>query len=96
MGIPVDEVRRIAALAQLELGERELQQHARQLGSILDYVDQLRQVDTSGVAPDPGSSVSAELLRPDTCLPGLEPEEALANAPDPEHGHFGVPRVIGA
>jgi aspartyl-tRNA(Asn)/glutamyl-tRNA(Gln) amidotransferase subunit C len=95
MGIPVDEVRRIAALAQLELGEQELEHYAQQLGAILDYMNQLRQVDTDGVDPDSGIPVWEDLLRADISLPSLDREDALANAPDPEHGHFGVPRVIG-
>ena len=53
MGIPVDEVRRIAALAQLELGEQELEHYAQQLGAILDYMNQLRQVDTDMLGDGP-------------------------------------------
>ena len=95
MGIPVDEVRRIAALAQLELGEQELEQYSRQLSAIVDYMDQLSQVDTSGVDPDPCIPAQDDFLRPDSSVSSLDREDALSNAPDPHHGHFGVPRVIG-
>ncbi len=95
MGISVDEVRRIAGLAQLELDEQELARYAQQLGAILGFVERLSQVDTEGVDADPGSPVTEDHLRPDTSLPGLERKDALVNAPEAEDGHFGVPRVLG-
>ncbi len=94
MGISVDEVRRIAGLAQLELDEQELPQYAQQLGAILEFVERLSQVNTEGVDADPGSPVPEDHLRPDTSLPGLQRKDALANAPEVEDGHFGVPRVL--
>ena len=95
MGISVDEVRRIAGLAQLELDEQELPRYAQQLGAILGFVERLSQVDTEGVDADPGSPVAEDHLRPDTLLPGLQRKDALENAPEAEDGHFGVPRVLG-
>ncbi len=95
MGISVDEVRRIAGLAQLELDEQELPRYAQQLGAILGFMERLSQVDTEGVDADPGSPVAEDHLRPDTPLPGLRPKDALKNAPEEEDGQFGVPRVLG-
>ncbi len=95
MGISVDEVRRIAGLAQLELDEQELPRYAQQLGAILGFMERLSQVDTEGVDADPGSPVPEDHLRPDTSLPGLQRKDALENAPETEDGHFGVPRVLG-
>ena len=95
MGISVDEVRRIAGLAQLELEEQELHRYAQQLGAILGFVERLSQVDTENVSADPGSPVAEDQLRPDTSLPGLQREDALENAPESQDGHFGVPRVLG-
>ena len=95
MEISVDEARRIAGLAQLELEEQELQQYAQQLGDILALMECLNQVDTAGVDADPGSPVREDQLRADTPLPGLRQNEALDNAPEVQDGHFGVPRVIG-
>ena len=95
MGISVDEVRRIAGLAQLELEEQELQQYAQQLGAILRFMERLNQVDTEGVDADPGSPVPEDHLRPDIPLPGLAQKDALENAPEVQDGHFCVPRVLG-
>ena len=95
MGISVDEVRRIAGLAQLELDEQELPRYAQQLNAILGFMERLSQVDTAGVEADPGSPVPEDHLRPDVSLPGLQRVDALENAPDAEDGHFSVPRVLG-
>jgi aspartyl-tRNA(Asn)/glutamyl-tRNA(Gln) amidotransferase subunit C len=96
-GFTRDEVAAIAALANLELDATEIDLFARQLGEILAYADQVRQVDTTGVPPT--ASVVARLAadRPDEVRPSLDREEALANAPDAalEAGFFKVPRVIG-
>jgi aspartyl-tRNA(Asn)/glutamyl-tRNA(Gln) amidotransferase subunit C len=95
MGISVDEVRRIAALAKLELDSAETATFAAQLSSILDYIERLRRVDTTGVDPAAAIAAGEAGLRPDAMAEGLPPEAALANAPAAAAGHFSVPRVIG-
>ena len=92
-----EQVEAIASLARLELDDSELELFGRQLGEILDYVDQLQRIDTTGVPPT-ASVVSAHAAdRDDVVRPSLDRREALANAPDParEAGLFRVPRVIG-
>ena len=91
------QVEAIASLAQLELDESELDLYGRQLGDILEYVDQLQRIDTTGVPPT-ASVVSAHAAdREDGVRPSLDRRDALVNAPDParEAGLFRVPRVIG-
>jgi aspartyl-tRNA(Asn)/glutamyl-tRNA(Gln) amidotransferase subunit C len=91
------QVESIAALAQLELDERELDLFGRQLADILAYVDQLQRIDTTGVPPT-ASVVSAHAAdRDDVVRPSLDRREAIVNAPDAarEAGLFRVPRVIG-
>jgi aspartyl-tRNA(Asn)/glutamyl-tRNA(Gln) amidotransferase subunit C len=95
MKIPIEEARRIAALAKLELDEPELERYAGQLGTILEHMDKLRQVDTEGVELTPGPALSEPTLRADTPHPSLELRQALDNAPEAEHSLFRVPRVIG-
>ncbi len=95
MGISIDEVRRVADLARLELSEQELERYSKQLNQILGHVERLRQVDTKEVETDLGAPAFEPDLRPDVLLPCLDPLEALANAPDAAHGYFKVPRVIG-
>jgi aspartyl-tRNA(Asn)/glutamyl-tRNA(Gln) amidotransferase subunit C len=90
------EVTRIAALARLDLTPDELDLFTRQLGDILDYVEQIRGLDTSGVEPT-SHGLNRPVERPDAPAPSLQRSEALAAAPDaaPEAGLFKVPRVIG-
>ena len=95
MGISVDEVRRVAALAKLELDAAETARFTAQLSSILDYIERLRQVDTTGVDPATAIAAGEGLLRLDAMTESLASEAALANAPEAAAGHFSVPRVIG-
>jgi aspartyl-tRNA(Asn)/glutamyl-tRNA(Gln) amidotransferase subunit C len=90
------DVLRIAELARLELTEDEVELFTRQLASILDYVEQIRELDTKGVAPT-SHVIGRSIDRADVAAPTLPRDEALANAPDAatEAGLFKVPRVIG-
>jgi aspartyl-tRNA(Asn)/glutamyl-tRNA(Gln) amidotransferase subunit C len=89
------DVTRIAELARLELTPDELELFTRQLGDILDYVEQIRGLDTSGVAPT-SHGLKRPVERDDASVASLPRVEALANAPDaaPEAGLFKVPRVL--
>jgi aspartyl-tRNA(Asn)/glutamyl-tRNA(Gln) amidotransferase subunit C len=91
------QVQAIAALAHLELTESEIDLFARQLGDILEYANQVQQIDTAGVAPTASVVTGHDTDRPDELRPSLDREEALANAPDaaPAAGLFRVPRVLG-
>lgn len=91
-----EEVRRIAALARLELTSEETDLFTRQLAHILDYVEQIRDLDTSGVPPT-SHVMNQPVDRPDVPRGSLAREDALANAPDAARhgGLFKVPRVFG-
>jgi aspartyl-tRNA(Asn)/glutamyl-tRNA(Gln) amidotransferase subunit C len=91
------DVQAIAALANLELDDQELDLFTRQLGDILAYAHQVQQIDTAGVPPT-ASVVTRHLAeRPDEPRPSLDRTDALSNAPDtdPDRRLFRVPRVIG-
>lgn len=92
-----EEVARIAHLARLSLTEDELQLFARQLAGILEYVEQLRQIDTAGVPPTSHPLALTAPLRGDDVRPSLPRERALEGAPegDAAAGLFKVPRVLG-
>ncbi|HET6371686.1 MAG TPA: Asp-tRNA(Asn)/Glu-tRNA(Gln) amidotransferase subunit GatC [Candidatus Polarisedimenticolia bacterium] len=98
MRIALDEVRRIARLAQLEFGQQELESLRGDLDQILTYIEQLQEIDTEGVEAaigmHGGGSGGVERLREDELQGCLSPEEALANAPESAGGHFKVPKVI--
>lgn len=90
------DVKRIAELARLELTAEELDLFTRQLGDILAYVEQIRDLDTTGVAPT-SQVLNRPVDRDDEPRPTLSREDLLRNAPDAalEAGLFKVPRVIG-
>ena len=90
------QVEAIASLAQLELDQTEIELFARQLGDILDYVNQLQQIDTTGVPPTASVVAGHPADRDDVVAPSLDRPSALANAPDGalDAGLFKVPRVI--
>lgn len=94
--LSTQEVQRIAELARLELSADELDLFTRQLGDILTYVEQIRALDTTGVAPT-SQVLNRPVDREDVTGPTLSRSELLANAPDAaaEAGLFKVPRVIG-
>ena len=93
-----DEVERIARLARLAITVDERDLFARQLTSILQYAEQLREVDTTGVAPTSHPLALSAPLRDDVTRPSLPRDVALKGAPDadPGAGLFKVPRVLGA
>jgi aspartyl-tRNA(Asn)/glutamyl-tRNA(Gln) amidotransferase subunit C len=93
-----DEVERIAHLARLSLTAEERDLFARQLTAVLQYAEQLREVDTEGVAPTSHPLALSAPLRQDEARPSLPRQEALDQAPeaDREAGLFKVPRVLGA
>jgi aspartyl-tRNA(Asn)/glutamyl-tRNA(Gln) amidotransferase subunit C len=91
-----DDVLRIAELARLELTADEVELFTRQLAHILEYVEQIRALDTSGVMPT-SHAINRPVERADQPHQSLPRDEALAGAPEParEAGLFKVPRVFG-
>ena len=93
-GISREEVVRVVALARLSLDEEGLSRMARELGAVLEYVETLERVDTRDVPPTAHVLPLATPLREDVPEPPLDPELALANAPQRDGTAFVVPRVI--
>jgi aspartyl-tRNA(Asn)/glutamyl-tRNA(Gln) amidotransferase subunit C len=94
MKITKEEVLHVAQLARLDVAESDVERFAGQIGTILEYVDTLKKVDTSGVA---GTSHAIELtnaFRGDEEKEQLAPEAALANAPEKDDSAFVVPKII--
>lgn len=92
--LSADDVRHVAELAKLRLSDEELTQFAGQLSEILDYAARLQEVDTSSVPPTPYVLPLHNVMRDDVARPGLDNEQALANAPDAEDGFFRVRAVF--
>ncbi len=91
-----EEVERIAALARLSLSNDEAERMATELDTILGYVETLGEVDTAGIAPTSHVIPLPTPLREDRGGPSLDPEVAVANAPEREGTAFVVPKVIEA
>ncbi|RLJ71377.1 aspartyl/glutamyl-tRNA(Asn/Gln) amidotransferase subunit C [Hydrogenivirga caldilitoris] len=86
-------VQKIALLARLKLTEEEVELFSRQLGDILSFVQQLEELDTSGVEPYL-QNIEETPMREDEPKGSLTHEEALKNAPERENGFFVVPRIV--
>jgi len=95
MKITKQEILHVAHLARLEIDESSVEKFAGQVGDILAYVDQLKQVDTAGVRPTSHALALTNAFREDAETPHLPPEISLANAPQQEEGSFLVPKVVG-
>jgi aspartyl-tRNA(Asn)/glutamyl-tRNA(Gln) amidotransferase subunit C len=94
MSLTIEQVRKVANLARLELPEDDLVRMQSQLSAILDYVAQLNELDTEGVEPLAHPLPIQNVFRPDEPTPSLTPDEALANAPKREKNYFSVPAVF--
>ena len=94
MEISKEQAEHVARLARLEVSEDEKAMFARQLSSILTYIDQLKEVDTTGVEPTVTVLPTDNVFREDDMRPSLPQEKALANAPDQADGFFRVPKIL--
>jgi aspartyl-tRNA(Asn)/glutamyl-tRNA(Gln) amidotransferase subunit C len=89
------DVEHVAHLARLGLSEEEVTQLEGQLNHILEQFVVLSELDTDAIPPTARVIELENILRDDVVRPGLEPEVALANAPERSGDHFVVPAVLG-
>lgn len=94
MTLTLEEVEHIANLARLELSAEEKARYREQLSAILDYIQQLQELDTSDIPPTSSVLPPRSVLREDAPRPGLAPQELLRNAPQVEAGQFRVPPIL--
>jgi aspartyl-tRNA(Asn)/glutamyl-tRNA(Gln) amidotransferase subunit C len=87
-------VAHIAALARIRLSEAELGPLADELSHILTWMEQLNEVDTSGVAPMASVAAAGLPMREDTVTDGGQRDKILADAPRTARGFFVVPKVV--
>ncbi|MBL4601718.1 MAG: Asp-tRNA(Asn)/Glu-tRNA(Gln) amidotransferase subunit GatC [Emcibacteraceae bacterium] len=94
MSVDKQTVAKIANLARIEVSEDELENTMGELNNIIDWIEQLSEVNTDGVAAMT-SVVAADLpRREDKVTDGGYRDEVLKNAPVAEHGFFAVPKVL--
>jgi len=97
MKISREDVLKVAALANLELTDAEVETYRGQLDDILTYIDKLNEIDTSTVEPMTqvvAASADRSTLRDDVVVRSDVITEVLVGAPDPAPLYFRVPRVI--
>lgn len=92
--LSLEQVRRIADLARLELAEPELAAMQHELNGIFGLVDQMAAVDTEGVEPMSHPQAQMQRLRPDDVTERDRRAEFQAIAPQVEDGLYLVPKVI--
>jgi len=94
MSFTEQQVSKIAKLARIRLSDAEKTHYAKEMTSILQWIEQLQSVNTDNVAPL--ASVSDQTLpwRKDEVTDGNIQKEVLANAPNQQYGCFAVPKVI--
>ena len=95
MSLSREEVEKVSLLARLQLTSDELDRMTTQLGQILDYVDQLSELDTDRVEPMAHAIDVANVFAEDQPHASLDREQALANAPKRDEECFRVPAVLG-
>ena len=94
MSIDIDTARKVAKLARIRVEEAHLPKLAEQLSGILGFMEQLNEVDVTGI--DPMVSVTPMRLarRADVVTDGNIQSQILKNAPDAREGFFAVPKVV--
>jgi aspartyl-tRNA(Asn)/glutamyl-tRNA(Gln) amidotransferase subunit C len=87
-------VRRIARLARIHVGEADVARLAGELNGILNWIEQLNEVNVDGVEPMTGAVSMALAMREDAVTDGGIPEKVLSNAPDRSGNFYAVPKVV--
>jgi len=93
--ITEQDVRQVAKLSRLHLGDAEVTHFTEQLAKVLGYVAKINEVDVEGVEPMAHPLDLTNVLRDDVEQPGLSTDVALANAPQRDESFFAVPKVLG-
>lgn len=90
------DILKLARLARIQVTEDELQKYSKELTAILQYVQQLENVDTKGLKPTYQVTGLTDVMRADELHDyGVTAQELLKNAPATEAGHIKVKRMIG-
>ena len=91
-----EQVKKVANLARLEITPEEEEEFTTQLNSILDYFDQLSELDTDDVAPTTRAIETSNITRADQLEPFTDRQALLESAPEQEGGYFRVPQIMAS
>ena len=89
-----EQVKKVAHLARLDITPEEEEQFTTQLNSILDYFEQLSELDTADVPPTTRAIELSNITRPDRLKPFPDKEALIKAAPEPEGEYFRVPKIM--
>ncbi len=96
MSLSRDQVEKVSLLARLQLLPEELDTMTEQLGKIVQYIEQLSELDTDNVEPMAHAIDVANVFSDDQLAPSFEREDMLANAPARDDECYLVPPVLGS
>jgi len=94
MKINENEIQKVAKLARLELNDVEKEEFSRQLNDIIEYVEKINKLDTSGVKPADHIVELSNVFREDVVQKSIDPADIEKIAPEFRNGHIVVPRII--
>ena len=94
MSVDTATVKKVAALARIAISDADAERLVPELNNILGWIEQLGEVDVTGVEPMTAVIPNHLRLRDDIVTDGNVRDKVLANAPQAEHGFFTVPKVI--
>ena len=94
MSVDIATIKRVATLSRLHVEAADLPALAAEINGILGWIEQLSEVDTTGVKPMAGGGTTSLRWRTDAVTDGGQADAVLANAPDREGMYFGVPKVV--
>ena len=92
--IDAEQVRKVAKLSRLELTDAEVKEFTGQLSAILDYMEKMNELDTTGTEPLAHSLPISNVFREDAVRDSLGTERTLANAPRRDGEFFKVPKIL--
>ncbi|TIV13803.1 MAG: Asp-tRNA(Asn)/Glu-tRNA(Gln) amidotransferase subunit GatC [Mesorhizobium sp.] len=94
MSVDLQTVKRVARLARIAVSEEDAERMTGELNAILGFVEQLNEVDVSGVEPMTSVTPMEMKKRQDVVADGNKPADVVANAPATEENFFLVPKVV--
>jgi aspartyl-tRNA(Asn)/glutamyl-tRNA(Gln) amidotransferase subunit C len=94
MALTAADMKKIASLARIREPEERLEPLAKEISGILNWIEQLGEVDTDGVEPMTSAVASKLTMRQDVVTEGGDPARVLSNAPKTDRNFFVVPKVV--
>lgn len=94
MSVTPEDVRKVARLSRIKIDETRVEPMTAELNGILDWIEQLNEVDVDGVEPMTTPVKMTLPMREDEVTDGNKQDQVLANSPRAEDGFFVVPKVV--